>query len=401
MDQVECQKIIESLRLGIPPEGYTHLLTVGRKKEINQLLKILSEDAKSYLVEANYGAGKTHLLKFIKEKALELNYVTSLISLDSKSNARFNRMDQIFGQICRNIQVPKNNQKSIRYLFDSLFDPNNQKSIKEDLDKISNYDKWNENNFFKSEAIYISIRAWKVSYENGHNMSPKIDNLIEDWLFNPFNYYNQRKYLYTELIAKLKKWFKDPRPEYKFYDRNEGIFNFQIKGYSQSWDALHDLHKISLAAGFKGLILLIDEFEDVIYNLRNINYQQDAFWNLFEFFFKKRFPGIAFFAVTPNFIENCKRLLYSKDIFDENYLTKFDMLETIKLSPLTSEELLKLSEKIISIYSNAYQWNINSEVKKKIKEICIESSNIAIEDRVRQTIKEIITILDQEMSKSS
>jgi len=401
MDRVECQKIIESLRYGKPPEGYTHLLTVGRKKEINRLLKILSEESKSYLVEANYGVGKTHLLEFIKEKALELNFVTSLISLDSSSEARFNRMDQIFGQICRNIQVPKNNQKSVRYLFDSLFDLNNQNKpeSKEYLIKISNNNKWNENHFLKSEAMYIAVRAWKFSYENGHNI--KIDSLIEDWLFNPFNYYTQRKYLYTELIAKLKKWFNDSRPEWKFYDTNEGIFNFQIKGYSQSWDALHDLYTISIAAGYKGLILLIDEFEDVIHNLKKINYQQDAFWNLFEFFLKKRFPGIAFFAVTPGFVKKCKELLYFKGIFDEDYLSKFDMLEKIELSPLTSKDLVELSEKIISIYSNAYQWNINSEVKKKIKEICIESSNIAIEDRVRQTIKEIITVLDQEMSKSS
>jgi hypothetical protein len=66
-------------------------------------------------------AEKTHLLKFIKEEALNLGYVASLITLDSKSNARFNRMDQIFGQVCRNIQVPGINQKSVRYLFDALF----------------------------------------------------------------------------------------------------------------------------------------------------------------------------------------------------------------------------------------------------------------------------------------
>jgi hypothetical protein len=147
------------------------------------------------------------------------------------------------------------------------------------------------------------------------------------------------------------------------------------------------------AAGYKGLVILVDEFEDVIYNLRNIKYQQDAFWNLFQFFSGERFPGLAFFAVTPNFVEKCKKLLQEKNIWDYDY-SSFDRLEKFQMSPLSTNELLELSEKIIKIHEIAYSWNINEKIKEKIRKICIHSSRIPVGDRVRQTIKNIVKELD-------
>jgi len=399
MNQLDAEKIIESLREGIPPDGKVSLLTVGRIEEINRLRQILHKGGpKALLIKADYGCGKTHLLKFIKEEALNLGYVASLITLDSKSNARFNRMDQIFGQVCRNIQVPGINQKSVRYLFDALFNPKNKLKLSSEkaeklMFKISNGGKWNYSNFLRSPSMFIAVRAWKFSYDNNHKNPPGIDDAIEDWLFNPYNYYSQRKYLYYKFVANLRNYFLDPRPEWKFYDPREGIFNFQIKGYEQSWDALYDLNTLAEAAGYKGLVILVDEFEDVIYNLRNIKYQQDAFWNLSQFFSGERFPGLAFFAVTPNFVEKCKKLLQEKNIWDYDYST-FDRLEKFQMSPLSTNELLELSEKIIKIHEIAYSWNINEKIKEKIRKICINSSRIPVGDRVRQTIKNIVKELD-------
>ena len=35
MERIEARRIIESLRIGIPPEGYVSEYTVGRKEEID------------------------------------------------------------------------------------------------------------------------------------------------------------------------------------------------------------------------------------------------------------------------------------------------------------------------------------------------------------------------------
>ena len=72
MNSCQAQMIIESLRKGIPPEGFVRHFTVGRKSEITDLRQRLNtHNGTVLLLKANYGAGKTHLLKFIREEALE------------------------------------------------------------------------------------------------------------------------------------------------------------------------------------------------------------------------------------------------------------------------------------------------------------------------------------------
>ena len=98
MEIAEACRVIESLRKGIPPDGFVRHFTVGRDFEIRQLTRQFSDPkAGALLLKANYGSGKTHLLKFIREYALENSYAASTVTLDAKGAVRFNRMDQIFG----------------------------------------------------------------------------------------------------------------------------------------------------------------------------------------------------------------------------------------------------------------------------------------------------------------
>lgn len=393
MEKITSEIVIESLRNGIPPEEKISELTVGRYDEINRLKQILDDNQSiALLLNANIGCGKTHLLKFIKQEAMRKEYVTSLITLDSSSNIRFNRIDQILGQVCRNIQIPENSSRSIRYLFDGLYDDNSDDDFFEEL---SNENSWNRSHLLKSPSFYIALRAWYFSYMEDHEEG--IDNIIEDWLFNPNNYQNQRKYLYNNLISSnfLRKKFREPRSEWQFYNYSEGIFNFRNQNYRQSWDALEDLNDIAMGAGYQGLVILVDEFEDVIHNLRNIKYQQKAFENLFRFFAKK-FPGIIFFAVTPDFVNRCKTVLLEKGVYDYDF-SSFDDLEKIEMSPLITEQIIDVSERIMSFHEIAYDYRISESTQNAIRNLCIQSSKIALEDRVRQTIKYIIKILDSKI----
>ena len=105
----------------------------------------------------------------------------------------------------------------------------------------------------------------------------------------------------------------------------EETFLFHTGGHRQAWDALNDFNLIAQASGLKGLVLLFDEFEDVVQNLGRRDYQQQAFENLFGFFRGRRYPGLTYFAVTPDFIEKCKVELLSKGVYDFDY-DEFDLL---------------------------------------------------------------------------
>jgi P-loop Domain of unknown function (DUF2791) len=81
-----AEGMIEDLRTGIPPKGYISFFTVGRVQERDQIEDSLStkDNFHGTLVKANYGSGKTHLLRAIRESALENGYVVSLVTCNAR-----------------------------------------------------------------------------------------------------------------------------------------------------------------------------------------------------------------------------------------------------------------------------------------------------------------------------
>ncbi|RFT15011.1 MAG: hypothetical protein OP8BY_1121 [Candidatus Saccharicenans subterraneus] len=385
MNKREAQRCIESLRKGIPPDKFIRLFTVGRKNEIGDLkMRLETGEGAALLLKANYGSGKTHLLKFIKEEALERGYAVSYVVIDANSGVRFNRMDQIFAAVCRNMEIPNTEGKGLRCFFEFVI--KNLTESHQIYDAITQDWHWEHDEIFDSPAMMIALRAWNTNVE-------EVRYLIEDWFYNPWNYNSQRKRLYTELIGRLQSYFRDQRPDWKFY--NEGIFNFNSKGYEQSWAALRDLHMLALASGLEGLIILFDEFEDVIINLKRVDYQEAAFWNLFKFYRGKEFPGKTFFAVTPDFYEKCRQALMNKKRYDFDY-EMLKRLPTYEMSPLGIEEIEELAMKILFIHGIPYDWEPDYVMKaKQLRHLVEMAASKPRPDRVRYTITNVVKVLDR------
>lgn len=397
MDPLEAERIIESLRQGVPPEGHVADFTVGREEEIDELRNLLKAGGMgALLLKANYGSGKTHLLKLIREMALADGYAVSLITLDAQSAVRFNRMDQIFGRICRQLEVPNTPGKSVRHLFNAVFvvcsKAHQPERIHSDVSKLTSNGRWDYSSFLSSPALYVALRAWGVGNET-------LQDRIEDWLFHPWKYYSCRKELYIYFVENLRRYFRDPRMDWQFYA--DQVFRFDTQAYRQSWDALNDLDNLSKIAGFRGLVLFVDEFEDVIHNLRNKDYQQAAFWNLFQFFSGDRFNNLAFFAVTPDFVQKCKQVLLSKGVWDYDY-SRFDALKAFEMSPLSEAQLLELGKGIVPVHLTAYDWSVaDGIVNRRLQEMFRQGMRIPVQDRVRQTIRSIVKMLDEMMEEAN
>lgn len=386
MDSFQAQHIIESLRLGIPPEGYVRQFTVGRTKEIEDLIKRLQvHNETAVLLMANYGSGKTHLLKYIREESLERNYAVSTVTIDSNSGVRFNRMDQIFGAVCRNIEIPQSpGQKGLQSFFNFLVGEINKKNDESIWQEISNNWKWDYSEVLNSPAIFIGIRAWATGND-------KAADIVEDWFFQPWQYKAKRKKLYTQLIENLRPFFRDPRPDWKFY--TDQVFTFDSNGYSQSWAALSDLNLLALYSDLNGLIILFDEFEDVITNLKNVAHQEAAFWNLFHFYSGKKYFGKTFYAVTPAFVEKCKNILLNKGRWDFDF-SLFDKLPTYEMSPLTTEHLYELAMRILETHGIAYNWEPDLEMKASQLLKIINAASLQTQDCARHIIKSVVKALD-------
>lgn len=393
MNATQAQRVIESLRKGIPANGFVRRFTVGREAEINDLTRRLkSQDGTVLLLKANYGSGKTHLLRFIREEALDRNYAVSTVTLDSSSAVRFNRMDQIFGAVCRNIEIPQAvGRKGLRPFFDLFVKVINQRDPKSLWRQISNNWRWDFSEILDSQAVFVALRAWTTG-------KAEIADVVEDWFYQPWQYRGQRKRLFIQLVVNLRSFFRDPRPEWKFYA--DEIFMFHTKGHEQSWAALRDFDNLSRAAGLKGLIILFDEYEDVITNLRNVAHQEAAFWNLFHFYYGKNYPGKTFYAVTPAFVENCKIQLLQKGRWDFDF-SRFDTLPVYEMSPLEITELEKLAMKILNAHGIAYDWEPDLHMKAMhLNGIVRKAASLQIQDRARHVIISVVKALDNLLQES-
>jgi len=394
----EAQRVIESLRKGIPPNGFVRRFTVGRRSEINQLAARLSQgNSGALLLKANYGSGKTHLLRFIRETALQEGFAVSYIALDARSAVRFNRMDQIFGATARHVEVPSAPEQGPSVIFGAILKALTSScddvERRRCLDKLSNGGKWDHSDALKSPALFIALRAW-ITANMRDEADPQLTKEAEDWICAPWSYCSQRRWLYQRFVSGLRAYFRDSRPEWQFYQPATGVFDFRGGDYRQSWDALADLDRLAQFAGFKGLILLVDEFEDVIYNLKRINYQEAAFWNLFRLF-DGWFPGLSFYAVTPGFVEKCKRRLFEKGKYDYDY-TRFEELPAFEMSPLDVSDLEDLAMRIMDAHGVAYNWEPDFVMKRsQLKSLVGRVASVPVQDRARQTIIEVVKSLDR------
>jgi len=216
---------------------------------------------------------------------------------------------------------------------------------------------------------------------------------VEDWFLQPWVYRSQRRLLYSDLVGSLRRFFHDPRPEWQFY--SDGVFWFHTQGYAQSWSALRDLQRLLCESGLKGLVLLFDEYEDVVTNLRNVAHQEAAFWNLFQFYAGKQFPGLSFYAVTPEFVEKCVTLLIGKGRWDYDY-ARFKAIPTFQMTPLDVEELEELAMRILEAHGVAYDWEPDLVMRAtELDKIVRKAASVQIQDRARHTIITVVKALDR------
>ena len=398
LDPAAAERIVEQMRYGVPPPDYVRLFTVGRESQLRELERSLSaptnDHGSALLVKANYGAGKSHLLKVVREIALDAGYAVSLVVVNSQEGVRFNRLDTILGSVCREIEVSHSGKKGVGKLLDRFAQAPPGKlgnEIGEVRERISSRGRWDHSEYLKSPAVYAALRAWLASDD------AELHHLIEDWLSNPANYRGQRKLLYYRLVYDLRGSFRDPRQEWQFYA--DEVFLFHTGGHRQAWDALADLDLVAKAGGLRGLVLLFDEFEDVIQNLNRRDLQHAALLNLFRFFAGDRFPGMSYFAVTPDFAAKCKRELLSRGVYEFDY-RRFDALPFFELEPVTEKEFLELADKIRRAHGIAHRWDSASELgTAELSRLVRRLWAVASPERVRRAIQGVVQALDEKLEK--
>ena len=394
---VSAEDVIEQLRFGLPPSGVAYKYTVGRDSHIRDLTASLEHpQKKALLILANYGAGKSHLLRVLREIALDQRFVVALIIADAQGDVRFNRMDTVFGSICRSIEVPGSSKRGVGLLFDAYTEVSEaslSSSIITERNKISNGNRWDVDERYRlwAPGIYVALRAWVNAGRDS-----AIRDRVDAWLSTPTNHRGQRRDLYRDLVSGLSGYFHDPRPQWQFMSHD--VFSFHTNDYRNSWAALRDIDFVARCSGYNGLVVLVDEFEDVIYNLVRIDYKQQAFRNLFRFFSGKDFPGRSYFAVTPDFTQKCKLELWTRGIYDYDE-RRLDSLPCFRLDPLSNTDLFRLAKKIRAAHSVAYGWTADQVMgDSELRQYCDAIMMIDTPDKTRRAVISVVELLDDRLN---
>jgi hypothetical protein len=110
IDTIPARRMIEAFRLGIVPHQDVDSFTFGREKPIavldNALAGLARGQGDVFMVEGEYGAGKTHLLEYIHHRALALGMVTSLVQLDP-SEVSPHRPKRVYREAVHNLRYIK------------------------------------------------------------------------------------------------------------------------------------------------------------------------------------------------------------------------------------------------------------------------------------------------------
>jgi len=350
-----------------------------------------------HLVEADVGCGKTHLLHHIREKALEQRFIVSLVTVDAEQEVRFNRLDQIAGAVFRSLEVPdvpdgRGVQPFMNTLCQIIEDSRFKSSSGDFWPRLTNEWKWDMDihGLIESPALYMALRAWCAGEDSERN-------LVIDWLGHPWRYYDDRRRLVRILVEDLRSHFIDPRPPSVLFSNKARIFHFQEPDYIQSWAVLRDIDRLARAAGFKGLILLFDEMDDIHDKLGNLKFLKIALANLFRFLQPKFFNGKSFFAICADFEKKCRQEFIRKR--QGNYdLSQLEQIPRFRTSALREEDLMSLAKKIIVAHSAAYGWIEDADaVQQEMEAVVRDVTNSTLEHRPRQVVRAVVECLDERL----
>lgn len=101
------RRLIEALRLGIVPEAFVPEFTFGRDAERDYLLEriaggVSNRRGRTFIVEDEYGKGKTHFLMYLRSEALRRGYAVSFVSFDPEEVTPY-RVKRVYAEAVRSL----------------------------------------------------------------------------------------------------------------------------------------------------------------------------------------------------------------------------------------------------------------------------------------------------------
>ncbi len=299
-------------------------------------------------------------------------------------------MDQVVGAVMRSIEIPAVDGAGVGNLFNAFLtgaESGRPTRLSPERDAVTDHDRWSISHALRCPALWIALRSWHLCPDLAHR------EFVADYLASSWDHTDGPSLLYQRLVRTLPLTVRDPRSLSSMIRDN--VFKFDTAGHQPSWDALNDLRLLALMSGYRGLVLLFDEFEDVIQNMNNIAYERAAFNNLLRLFDESAYQSWAYFAVTPEFAEKCRDRLFEMEHYDYP-VDRFDDLERIRMDPVTLPQFRSLADSIRDVHGIAYEWNAASKFpQERLDQVVMKLYSRSSADQVRQAMIGLVDEFDR------
>lgn len=387
--------ILNSLKGGVVPRIGLPYITVGREVEIQALLHdldLIADGGASFrFLVGRYGSGKSFLIQTIRTHSMGENFVVADADLSPERRLQGGQGQGLstYRELIRNLSTKTRPEGGALALVLDRWVINIQRKAAEECGSSSGtvYD----------QAFHSVLEAF---------LEPLCE-LVHGYDFSAVLKIYAFAFAEEDMEAKacVVKWL---RGEYRTKTEVRRELGVNACIADDSWyDYLKLLAEFLTGAGYKGLVVMIDELVN-LYKIPNSVTRQNNYEKILTMYNdtlqgKAHHLGIIM-GGTPQSIEDSRRGVYSYEAL-RSRLTQgrfaseglSDMLApVIRLNPLTYEELLVLIEKLADIHAGYFEYQRSLTEDDLVSFLQIEFGRVGSDSHLtpREVIRDFIELLD-------
>ena len=390
-----AQALINSLKGGVVPRIGLPYVTVGRKAEIDALLRdveVIADGGASFrFITGKYGSGKSFLLQTIRNYVMAKNFVVVDADLSPERRLQGTRGQGLatYKELVRNMATKTKPEGGALSLILDRWISSVQQAVMEEQG-LSPMDGRLPALVEKKIAATVCALSEMV---HGFDFSRLLTLYYQAYTAGD-----------EALKAKVLKWFRG-----EYANRTEARQELGV-GIVVTDDDWYEYLKLFAAflkqAGYAGMLILIDELVN-IYKIPNSITRQYNYEKILTMYNdtmqgKAQHLGIILCG-TPQCMEDPRRGVYSYEalrsrLADGQFSGGYrDLLSpVIRLEPLTYEELLILTEKLAEIHAGLYEYTQIVNQQDMVDFLTVEFARIGADSHItpREVIRDFINVLD-------
>lgn len=388
--------IINALKGGVVPRVGLEYITVGREREISALLHdidIIADGGAAFrFIVGKYGSGKSFLLQTIRNYAAERGFV--VVDADLSPERRFTGSKgqglATYKELVKNMSTKTKPDGGALPLILERWISGIRTSVAV------------EENLSPEDPAFDRSVEKRI-----HTVTASLEGMVNGFEFARAVLLYYHAYLTSDdqIKSNVIRWFRGEYPT-RTEARQDLNINFIVT--DENWyDVLKLLSAFIVHAGYKGLLVIVDELVNIFKipqsAVRQNNYEKIL--TMYSDVLQGKARNIGFFlGGTPQCIEDKYKGVFSYEALRSRLSEgRFaegggrDMLSPIiRLNMLNEEELYVLIEKLVQMHAQLFEYSPKITHEELVRFLQIEFNRVGAESHItpREIIRDFIELLN-------